>query len=362
MAAIAHIAALTGTPIQGAALAARAAAGLEAATGIPSTSVAHLLSRGVPLGAGSVLVVDEASMVGTRHLAALADLVEAACGKLILIGDPHQLPEIDAGGLFKALCDRLPVVELTENVRHRPGWERAALDELRHGSPADALALYRDHRRLVVAHGRDAAIGQAVDDWHRHVTAADDVTAGLLIGYDHDTVDHLNQEARRRLAADGALHGPELAAGDRVFQGGDRVLCLRNRPGLGVLNGDVGTVTAVDQRSGAMTVELDRDHQPRVLPSWYLDQGDVGYGYALTGHKAQGVTTGHTFTVVTGNAEREWLYVAMSRGRHTNTLYLAAHEGIELCGHVAHPARRDRIEELAMSLAHRATRDTAIGR
>ena len=47
-------------------------------------------------------------MVGTRQLAAIADLVEQADGKLILIGDDRQLPEIDAGGLFRALANRLP--------------------------------------------------------------------------------------------------------------------------------------------------------------------------------------------------------------------------------------------------------------
>jgi AAA domain/TrwC relaxase len=361
MAAIAHIAALTGTPIQGAALAARAAAGLEAATGIPATSVAHLLSRDAGLATGSVLVVDEASMVGTRHLAAVSDLVEAASGKLILVGDPHQLPEIGAGGLFKALCDRLPVVELTDNIRQRHAWERAALDELRRGSPADALAVYREQRRLTVAADRERAIARAVEDWHRHVTAAGDLTSGLLIGYDRDTVDHLNQTARNRLAADGTLEGGELMAGDRVFQAGDRVLCLRNQPGVGVLNGDLATVTSVDPDAGAATVRLDRDHESRVLPAWYLDQGHVGYGYALTGHKAQGVTSEATFTVLAGSAEREWLYVAMSRGRDTNILYLAAaRDDEEPCTHVPHPAPRDRLDDLARSLAQRPSRRLGI--
>jgi ATP-dependent exoDNAse (exonuclease V) alpha subunit len=185
----------------------------------------------------------------------------------------------------------------------------------------------------------------------------------LLIGYDHDTVDHLNHAARSRLDADGALTGGELVAGGRVFQGGDRVLCLRNQPGVGVLNGDLGTVTTIDADAATVTVELDRDHEARVLPGWYLDQGHVGYGYALTGHKAQGVTTDATFTVLAGAAEREWLYVAMSRGRHTNSLYLAAAcADSELCGHVPHPDRLDRVDELARSLAHRPSRGFRIER
>ncbi len=72
----------------------------------------------------------------------------------------------------------------------------------------------------------------------------------------------------------------------------------------------------------SLTVQLDRDPETRDLPVWYLDQGHVDYGYALTGHKAQGVTTDHTFVIVDGTTDREWAYVAMSRGRQANTLYL----------------------------------------
>ena len=64
-------------------------------------------------------------------------------------------------------------------------------------------------------------------------------------------------------------------------------------------------------------MRLDRDPETRDLPDWYLDQGHVDYGYALTGHKAQGVTTDRTFVIVDGTTDRQWAYVAMSRGRQS---------------------------------------------
>src|SRR5680860_1412546 len=84
----------------------------------------------------------------------------------------------------------------------------------------------------------------------------------------------------------------------------------------------------------------------------YLDflcgYGPVDYGYALTGHKAQGVTTSRTFTVITGNTDREWAYVALSRGRQANTLYLANPEpDNQECTHLTHPDRRDPRDGLA---------------
>jgi len=129
----------SGIAVAGVALAARAALELEASAGIASTTLARLLARlddhrhGSPLEPGSVLVVDEAGMVGTRQLARLLDHAEAQAVKVVLVGDPHQLPEIDAGGLFRALTTRLPTIELTDNRRQQHTWEQVALDELRHG-------------------------------------------------------------------------------------------------------------------------------------------------------------------------------------------------------------------------------------
>ncbi len=49
------------------------------------------------LDARTVVVVDEAAIVGTRKLARLLDHAEAARAKIVLVGDHYQLPEIDAG-------------------------------------------------------------------------------------------------------------------------------------------------------------------------------------------------------------------------------------------------------------------------
>ena len=67
----------------------------------------------------TVLVIDEAGMVGTRVLARALDHAERAGAKVVLVGDPKQLPEIDAGGLLAALAERMPGAELTTNRRQR---------------------------------------------------------------------------------------------------------------------------------------------------------------------------------------------------------------------------------------------------
>ncbi|MDF1597158.1 MAG: MobF family relaxase [Acidimicrobiia bacterium] len=363
MEVIGQLATITGTPILGGALAGRTAAGLQAATGIPSVTLTRLIgeSKDHGLPHGAIVVIDEAGMVGTRQLASIADLVEQAEGKLILIGDDRQLPEIDAGGLFRVLANRLPAVELTDNIRQQHEWERAALTELRDGSTDQAIEAYRQRGRVIIGQNQDDTTGRAVTDWYRHVTATGDLTSGLLITHNNNTVTELNERARTQLAASNRLHGPALEVGERVFQAGDRILCRQNQTRLGVLNGDLATVVSADPNHGTLTVQLDRDPETRNLPAWYLDQGHVEYGYALTGHKAQGVTTGRTFVLIDGTTDREWAYVAMSRGRQTNTLYLTnVGPADEQCTHLTHTGHHDALERLTATLKRGSTQSAAI--
>jgi conjugative relaxase-like TrwC/TraI family protein len=315
----------SGVPVAGVALAARAALELETSAGIRSTTLARLLRQlddhraGSPLKPGSVLVVDEAGMIGTRPLARLLDHTQAQSVKVVLVGDPHQLPEIDAGGLFRALTTRLPAVELTDNRRQQLPWEHAALDELRHGEVATALAAYQAHGRIRTADTADALRQRLVDDWW--TTATTDLAGSIIIALRHTDVDDLNRRARTRMATAGRLTGPTLVTSDNLeLQAGDRIVCLRNAPRLGVVNGTRATITGIDPTARAVEAVDDRG-RPLTLPGGYLDAGLVTHGYAITGHKAQGLTVDHTYILGTETLYREWGYVTMSRGRHTNQLY-----------------------------------------
>ena len=84
----------------------------------------------------SVVVLDEAGMVGTRDLARARRYAEEAGAKLVLVGDDAQLPEIAAGGGFRALAQSLGAIELSENRRQELAWEREALLAIREGQGA----------------------------------------------------------------------------------------------------------------------------------------------------------------------------------------------------------------------------------
>lgn len=353
MGLIGALAATTGTPIFGTALAARAAAGFEEATSIPSFTLTRFIGEAGESGGlphGSIVIVDEAAMVGTRQLARVSDLVEASDGKLILIGDHRQLAEIDAGGLFPALAARLPSVELTENIRQANDWERTALTDLREGSVSRAVAIYRNRQRINTEPTLDETISRAVAGWHKDVQEVGDVSQVLLLAHQNQTVDRLNRLARQLVAANGHLTGPQLDAGSRTFQAGDRVVCSKNHPWLGVLNGDSGTITSVHPETRALAIRLDRTSTTVKVPGWYLDEGYVDWGYALTGHKAQGTTARRSHTVAEPGVDREWVYVTMSRGQTANTLYLTHPDSSpDKCGHLAHD-QPDRLHQLLETL------------
>jgi hypothetical protein len=212
-----------GHPVLGTAVAARAALALQDEVGIASMTVTRLLAQAerfdafnLPAGipAGSVIVVDEAGMLGTRRLARLLALAQAARAKVVLVGDPHQLPELEAGGAFGALAHHLGGVQLRQNRRQGCAWERAALDELRTGDPLIALAAYQAAGRLAAAPSARQAREDLVAGWWATSTGFGDARLPtpqrVMLAPRRAEVAELNARARDLMRRAGRLTGPDL--------------------------------------------------------------------------------------------------------------------------------------------------------
>jgi ATP-dependent exoDNAse (exonuclease V) alpha subunit len=117
------------------------------------------------LDARTVLVIDEAGMIGSRKLGRLLEHAGRARAKVVLIGDDQQLAPIDAGGGFRALRLRLGASELTENRCQYQAWEREALELVRSGLVEEAVAAYQAHDRVVAADSKPAATLALLQDW-----------------------------------------------------------------------------------------------------------------------------------------------------------------------------------------------------
>lgn len=317
-----------GVQVYGCSLAARAAVELESLGGIDSTTVAHLqrdLDQGYGLPRGSVLVVDEAGMVGTRSIARLAAHCAETESKLLLVGDDHQLPEIDAGGAFRRLADEVGASELRQVWRQREAWDRDALGELRHGRVSDWAERYRDHGRLVAEPKAAGARDRLVGDWW--VAARSDMDA-VMIAHRRVDVAELNSRARELMRADGRLGEEELIAGSRSFAVGDRVLAKRNDRRLDLVNGTRGKVTAVDLEHRSLKLRLD-DGTTRQADTSFLDQEGLMHGYAFTAHAAQGATVDRSFVLGSDDLYREWGYTAMTRHRDEARYYVVSPGSVE---------------------------------
>jgi hypothetical protein len=135
------------------------------------------------LNGWTVLVVDEAGMLGSRKLARLLEHAGQARAKVVVVGDDRQLAAIDAGGGFRALRHRLGASELTENRRQHQAWEREALELVRSGLVEEAVAAYRAHDRVVCAESKPAATLALLQDWWQAWQAAErDPGSGSLAG------------------------------------------------------------------------------------------------------------------------------------------------------------------------------------
>jgi conjugative relaxase-like TrwC/TraI family protein len=300
-----------------------AAANLAAETGIACGTLHRLLAEAKEYGGlprGCLVVVDEAGMADTRTLTQLFWQVDHADAKLVLVGDPVQLPAVGPGGLFAAIVERKGAIELTDNRRQRDELERKALALLRTGRSRDYLAHAAEQRRLTVAETRAEVKARLLADWWQE--ASHDATRSVMIAYRRADVAELNAVARTLLDREGALGHERFALDNgRELAVGDRILCTRNDRRLQIANGNRGTVVDVDPKQRAVAVDLD-DGRCVTLPARYLEAGHASHAYALTGHKTQGLTVEQAFVLADDQrALREWGYVALSRARHETRLY-----------------------------------------
>ncbi len=335
----------------GAALAGKAAEGLEDSSGIKSRTLAswELAWAGGrdTLQRGDVLVVDEAGMVSSQRMARVLKVVEDAQAKVVLVGDAMQLQPIQAGAAFRAIAERVGFAELAGVRRQREQWARDASRLFARGEVEKGLDVYAQHGRIVEAETRDEIIGRIVTDWSkaRRELPQQSTPDGnpirlrgdelLVLAHTNDDVKRLNEALRTVMTGEGALADSrsfQTARGVREFAVGDRIIFLENARfveprarRLGpqyVKNGMLGTVTSTGDKRGdtLLTVHLDNGREVVFSEGSYRN---VDHGYAATIHKSQGATVDRTFVLATGMMDQHLTYVSMTRHRERADLYAA---------------------------------------
>jgi conjugative relaxase-like TrwC/TraI family protein len=272
---------------------------------------------------GQLVIVDEASLAGTFALDELVTAAGDAGAKVLLVGDWAQLSAVEAGGAFSLLvADRGDLApELVDVRRFRSDWEKTASVELRLGHET-AIDAYTGHGR-VAGGERTEMMERLYLAWKADIDAG---RSSLMIAADTATVTELNRRARADRVATGAVaedgiaiaEGQHVGVGDEVITRSNNRLLVTGR--RWVKNGDRWTVTATNI-DGSMAVRRAGGAGEVVLPADYV-AAHVELAYATTAHQAQGrtVDTGHA--MVSPTITREVLYVAATRGRDSNRVYV----------------------------------------
>lgn len=313
-----------GIAVRGLAVSAVAAGVLAEEAGIPADTVAKFLhdtrradNPSSGLGRDEVVVVDEVAMLATADLAALVEAVEAADAKLVLVGDHRQLGAVEAGGLFRLLVADSRAAELHQVRRFTHPWEAAATLRLRNGDES-VLDDYDTHGRIAGGAWEDM-LDEAFAHWQAARVADESI---VVMAADHATVDALALRARAERVAAGEVEPEGLAVGAQTVGRGDEIVTTRNdrrlvtTGGLWVRNGDRWHVDS-RRDDGALVVSHLDGHGRVVLPADYVAE-HVALAYAVTIHKAEGVTVDNAVLLADSATSSEHLYVGMSRGRHDN--------------------------------------------
>ncbi|TDW28915.1 AAA domain-containing protein [Cryobacterium psychrophilum] len=298
--------------VVGLAPSAAAATVLATDLGVPTENLAKWWQNhgdhGATFRAGQLVIIDEASLAGTLPLDRVTAIAANAGAKVLLVGDYAQLQSVDAGGAFSLLVhDRADAPELIDVHRFVYEWEKTASLALRQGN-SESIDHYAAHDRLRDGTTEEMA-DAAYDAWRADVRAG---KATVLISDSNEAVASLNERARTELILEGridALREVALHDGTRAAVG-DTVITRRNdrrlfAPGTWVRNGDRWAVIGV-RRNGAIEVRRPgrRWGSTVLLPADYV-KSHVELGYAVTTHRAQGITTDTAHVVVASSMPRE---------------------------------------------------------
>lgn len=302
----------------------------------------------IVLNERSVVIMDEAGMVGTSDMAAVVEAVAKAGGKLILTGDTRQLQPVVAGAPMAALGKALGTSRMDE-IRRQKGaseeegkWMRAASIDLAIGDPIRALEAYDRAGAVTWSDDRDHLMTGLVNDYIATRTQAGDPppTMAVLTGWNMDAR-AINERIRAELRERGLLGGEITInaiprgmekAQEMVLAKGDEIIFGETVEvgGVTIRNADIATVLAI-QPGDDPRVRLRLAKGGEVTASLsdlvgYREEGApraprIQHSYAMTVHASQGVTVDQAFVANLRGMGRESMYVAMTRHRIGARLY-----------------------------------------
>lgn len=320
----------TGYKVIGAALQGTTAQNMEHDAGIKSSTIASLLNRlekekNMPsikqtVDSKTILIIDEAGMVGSRDMQQLVEHTKRTGATLRLVGDDKQLSAVSAGSAFSKIQDNVGShnrAELVQIMRQRDEQQRAASIHLSQHNIADGLSVYDQLNKIHALETQQGARQYVVSQW-----AASDKDK-IMLAYTNTDVNAMNKAARSILRENGSL-GVDVSAstakGNIDLAEGDLIIFKEPNKDMGVLNGTRGTVeqiTASDGKADRLIVKLEDGKKVDFSLEQY---NSLNHAYASTVHSSQGVTVDEAFLLVSSAMNANLTYVAATRHRDDLTV------------------------------------------
>ena len=322
----------------------------------------------------TVVVVDEAAMLDSRVTGELLAEARRARAKVILAGDDRQLASIERGGLFSELRQRHGSAEISEITRQRTDWQRHAARDLAEGRFAEAVAAFDRAGAITWTQDQVDARVALVAAWRRDTAAEPDATR-FVFAYTNRDVDALNAELRQVRRDRGELLGPdvrfETKHGPAEFAPGDRVQFTDTLKAARIYNGNVGTITDIDARTGVIRARMDSTAAGQGREVMWSASEFIGFrhGYAGTIYKGQGKTLDHTYLYHTHHWRSAASYVALTRQRESAQVFVAretARDAPQLARQMAREEIKAAsvawatLDELTPAMRERAVRDRQV--
>lgn len=313
-----------GREVLGVAPSGKAADVLASEAGCQAVTLAGLLAgHHPPIANRATVIVDEAGMADTEDLSRLVTRARALGWRLVLVGDPAQLPAVGRSGMFATLCEAAGAHHLAQVHRFTQPWEAEASLALRRGDPSAADA-YAQHQRFRTSHpallAADVAAQYAQLTSVGRTVAITTTTAAMARS--------INLEIQSRIPT---AQQPAAPLGDgTTARVGDTITTRRNDPrlvtsgGTTVRNRQTWTVRQVQRGGGVIATHPERGSV--TLPADYVRRA-VELGWAVTGYGNQGTTVDHGIAVIEPSSSRAGIYVAMTRGRERNTAWIPDRTG-----------------------------------
>lgn len=294
-----------------------------------------LLSKKSTLSTGDVILIDEAGMAGTRKIREVARRAQDAGAHVRLIGDYRQLSAIESGGALRLIHKIAGGPELEDVFRFNDHDEREASLILRDGdeTKGNVFQWYINEKRAVAADS-DNAVAEAYTAWQ---TDTLDGKNSIMLAGDMDSVTELNSRAQAFRIGEGEVTtDTSVRSRDGHDIGlGDIIVTRRNDPNIlidesssaakFVINGARWTVTDIGDDGSIEATPLEADGSATLTADYVAK--NVQLGYALTVHRAQGVTVDSCHAVLSPELSRNSAYVAMTRGRENNMAYVITDDG-----------------------------------